>query len=545
MNSNKLKELAELLYPQVTETPEDLYKKYPPRRHVVTRIAPSPTGYLHIGTLGMCICDIALAQSFGGKVLLRIEDTDQKREVKNATLAYVKILDRCGIKFDEGFDGEKNYGSYGPYIQSHRIHLYHVFAKRLVELGRAYPCFCDEEDLAKTREKQETLKQKTGYYGKYATCRSLSLEQVQEKLTKKMPWALRADFSKYSEAERITWHDLVRGNMSLPAEINDPVIIKSNGIPPYNFAHVVDDTLMRVTHVLRGEEWLVSAAQHIQLFRALDLPHPNYLHMPVICVEEDGHKRKLSKRKDKEAVVENFLADGYPPEALIEYLMTLYNTDFELWRIKNPNSPYQDFKFKAEKIGSNSPLFDWNKLNDISKNVIAKMSCGRINNEVKNFYAQAKESGGAHANGAGKILDTKGNLDKLFAMLAIDRETEKPRKDIIKYGDIWSLYNYIFNDANTAFKKPLSVGDYDPALVKKVLVAYEKIYNPGDTKDEWFTRIKKLCTSLGFADNIKEYKQNPTVYHGHVGDITQIIRLAFTGHEHTPDLYRILQIMFA
>ncbi|KAI4453316.1 glutamate--trna ligase [Holotrichia oblita] len=470
----------------------------------------------------MTLCDISLARSLGGKALLRIEDTDQKREVQGATQAYVDIMKRCGMEFDEGFDGQKDYGKYGPYVQSHRKDIYHVFGKRLVELGRAYPCFCTEDDLDNIRKQQETKKQKTGYYGEYAVCKNLTFDQIKQKIESGKSWVLRADFGTAGDT-RITWKDLVKGDMSAPTETNDPVIIKSNGIPPYNLAHIVDDTLMHISHVIRGEEWLVSTAQHIQLFNLFDLTHPNYLHMPVICIEEDGNKRKLSKRKDREAVVENFLNDGYPVEALIEYLLTLYNTDFEIWRIQNPNSPYQEFKFTTEKIGSNSPLFDWKKLNDISKNIIAKKTCVQINEEVKNFFAKRTDE-------ESKAINK--NLDKVFAALAIDRETEKPRKDIVKYSDIYSLYSYLF-DGN------FNVGELNRDIIK----AYADIYNPKDTKDEWFARIKQMCPGLGYCDNIKEYKQNPSAYKGHVGDVTQAIRLAVCGRENTPDLYAILKIL--
>ena len=513
MNQNN-KEIAKLLFPNVTGTVEDLYKKFPPRKkggEVVTRIAPSPTGFLHIGTLGMTLADLMLARANNGTVFLRIEDTDQKREVEGATKEYIKQFDKCGIKFDEGFDGEKNYGDYGPYVQSQRIEYYHIFAKKMVEDGIAYPCFCTSEQLDKIREAQEKTKQKTGYYGGYARCKDLTADQIKKNIAENRAFVIRANFSKWNEnandeVHRIHWVDLVKGNMSLPAEINDPVIIKSNGIPPYNLAHVVDDTLMRVTHVLRGEEWLVSVAQHLQLFDLCGIKNvPHYVHMPVICVQEGERKRKLSKRKDKEAIVENFLTAGYPVVALIEYLLTLYNTDFEMWRIANPNLPYTEFKFTTQKIGSNNPLFDLNKLDDISKKIIAKMTCAQINSEVKRFFATQKI--------------TNSDLEKIYKVLAIDRETEKPRKDIVKYSDIPHLYSYILSgwDGATGASE----------TEKHIAHNYAKIYNHSDNKEQWFARIKEQSAKDGVA----------------VKDYAGAIRLAITGRTNTPDLYTIMQII--
>jgi glutamyl-tRNA synthetase len=395
-----------------------------------------------------------------------------------------------------------------------------------VELGRAYPCFCNEEDIAKTRAKQEQKKQKTGYYGEYAACKDLTLTDVRENLSSGKKWALRLDTSA-DEGRRISWKDCIKGDMTLPVEVNHPVVVKSNGIPPYNFAHVVDDTLMRTSHVIRGEEWLVSTAEHIQIFEALGLQHPNYAHPPVICIDDNGNKRKLSKRKDKEAVAENFLRVGYPVEAVTEYLMTLYNTDFEMWRIKNPKAKNTEFAFTFERIGSNSPLFDWNKVNDISKNVIAKMSCMEVNREAKAFFEKTLRDGAAEEKAAAeKVL---GNFEKVCAVLAIDRETDKPRKDIVKYSDIVSLYDYIFSA---------------PAVASNdIAAAYAKVYKDTDTKEEWFDRVKALASGLGYATSVKEYKQAAETFRGHVGDVAQAIRQSVTGRDNTPDLYAILKIL--
>ena len=510
-----MKTIADILFPHVTKTVEDLYKKFPPRKKggaVVTRIAPSPTGFLHIGTLGMTLCDLMLARANNGTVFLRIEDTDQKREVEGATAEYIKYFDKCGIKFDEGFDGEKNYGNYGPYIQTQRLEYYHTFAKKMVEDGVAYPCFCSSEELDEIRATQEKAKQKTGYYGSFAKCKDLGAVQIEKNLQENRAFVIRANFGKWSENDRIRWVDLVKGDMSLPAQLNHPVIIKSNGIPPYNLAHVVDDTLMHVTHVLRGEEWLVSTAEHLQLFDLAGIKNvPHYVHMPVICVEENGKKRKLSKRKDKEAIVENFLNAGYPVVALIEYLLTLYNTDFEMWRIANPKLPYTDFKFTTAKIGSNNPLFDIAKLDDISKNVIAKMTCAQINAEVERFFTSTAED--KTTNAKSSTILSNDDLEKIFRILAIDRETDKPRKDIIKFSDIPMMYSYILKE--------------EEGTPSDIARSYAKIYNHTDNREQWFARIKEQCAKEGIS----------------VKDYTGAIRLAVTGRENSPDLHAIMQIL--
>ncbi|MDR0975538.1 MAG: glutamate--tRNA ligase [Christensenellaceae bacterium] len=511
------KELANLLFPDIKETPEDYFKIYPKRKTPATRIAPSPTGYMHLGTLGMTVVDKALANALGGVCLFRVEDTDNKREVKDATKRLIEAFKVFGISFDEGFDGEKDYGAYAPYIQSRRVPIYKAFAKRLVEEGKAYPCFCSEEKLAEQHENQVKSGDKTGYYGKYASCKNLTLDEVKENLAQGKPWALRANFDLFNPSDRIAWCDGVRGEMSLPVETNNVVILKSNRIPPYNLAHVVDDTLMGISHVVRGEEWLISTAQHLQLFKLLGLTPPTYLHMPVICVQEGESKRKLSKRKDKEALVENLLKEGYPTEAILEYLMTIYNTDFEIWRIKNPTAPRDEFKFKIEKIGSNNPLLDMPKLDNISKNIIGAYSNAQTKLAVINFF--------------GENLP---NLDKVLAVCAIDRETPKPRKDIVKFSDILTLYDYIFDD----FVAPRAEGEG-----AKILARYAELYSAADDKTAWFEKMKRVAREFGFADNGKDFKANPEQYKGSIADISQIIRKKITGKENTPDLYEISRIL--
>lgn len=451
------KELANKLFPDVKETIEDMLKKYPKRKTTAFRIAPSPTGYMHIGTLGMAICDMMLARATGGINILRIEDTDQKREVTDATEKLINSFNQLGVIFDEGFDGKKDYGKYGPYVQSKRTNIYHVFAKYLVEKGKAYPEYNED--------------------GTYAIRFKAPPETI------------------------IKWQDLAKGDMTLAGLKRDPIIIKSNGIPPYNFAHVVDDTLMGTTHVLRGEEWLPSAAEHIQIWHAIfgedkSLPY-QYTHMPVICIEEEGNKRKLSKRKDKEALVEYFLESGYPIDAIIEYLITIYNTDYEIWRTANADKSWKDFTFKFEKIGSNNPLFDWNKLNDISKNMIANWPQSKVEEEVYNFY---------------KNKLTEEQLKKVYALLAVDRGTERPRKDIAKYSDILTEFDYIFK----------------PTPNTPLLTRYSELVKKSTSKDHWLELVKQNANDFGYK-NMREF--------------TQAVRVELTGKERTTDLYTISKLL--
>jgi glutamyl-tRNA synthetase len=521
MNTEKCA-LAELLFPDVKNTPDYYFQKYPKRTAPAYRIAPSPTGYVHIGTVGLVVVNSYLAKQSGGVFYLRIEDTDDKRFVGDAVANMKSTFEDFNIKFDEGaFNG----GKYGPYVQSERIEIYHTFAKWLVGQGRAYPCFCAERELTEIRERQEANKEKTGYYGAYAKCRALSFDEVKQRIAGGGKWVLRADFSQWTEQDRISWTDGAKGEMSLPCEINDPIILKSNGVPPYNLAHVVDDTLMGTTAVVRGEEWLVSAAQHIQLFDLLELPRLWYIHTPTISIEDNGKKRKLSKRKDREALAMNLLADGYPAGAVLEYLLTIYNTDFELWRLANPDKNIADFDFKVEKIGSNNPLFDIPKLNDISKNVLSKKSCGQITAEFDGWFAKFRP------------FDLNENeIARVRQMLCVERGIERPRKDLVKFGDIPALYDYML-DGFTAGRNWTE----DERLI---LTEYGNNYNDvNDEKTVWFEKIKQMAQRYGYAVDKKDYKVQPDRYKGTVADFVQIIRAAITGKDSAPDLWSVCKIL--
>ena len=531
--------LANLLFPDVKLTPEDLEVKYPPRDLAegarVTRFAPSPTGYMHIGNFFGALTDMMVARASKGVSYLRIEDTDKKREVGDGVSAIIKGCKAFGVEFTEGVTGfgtEK--GAYGPYTQSQRVFVYHAVAKRMVENGLAYPCFCTAEELSALREQQEADGALIrGYFGKYARCRDLTLEQIEENLAAGKPWVLRFR-SDGDENRRINFEDMIRGKIEMPENIIDEVLLKSDGIPTYHFAHVCDDHFMRTTHVIRGEEWLSSVPKHIALFKACGYRTPKYVHTAQVMKldEESGDKRKLSKRKDPEAAVSYFVEKGFPKEAVIEYLLTLLNSNFEDWRRANPGVDAMDFPFNLKKMGASGCLFDLLKLTDVSKNVISKMKAADIYDRVA---AWAKEYDPAFF----EIF----TADPAFstAILNIDREVPKPRKDLAKWDEVPEYLSYFFAEP-----------EVDPALLpervsredaKAILSCCCGGYDPTEAKDAWFARMKSMCPALGFCPEVKEYKKNPDSYKGHVGDVSSVVRLAVTGRTNTPDLCTIMQLL--
>lgn len=531
--------LASLLFPDVTMTPEDLEIKYPPRTLPegarVTRFAPSPTGYLHIGGLFGALIDVMVAKASHGVSFLRIEDTDKKREIDDGVSAIIKGFDAFDLKFTEGVTGfgtEK--GDYGPYTQSQRVPIYHIVAKRLVELGRAYPCFCSAEELTALRERQEKDGALIrGYFGKYAKCRDLSLEEIEAKLAAGKPWVLRFR-SEGSEDKRIVFEDLIRGKIEMPENIIDEVVLKSNGIPTYHFAHVCDDHFMRTTHVIRAEEWLSSVPKHIAMFKACGFKAPKYVHTAQVMKldDETGDKRKLSKRKDPEAAVSYFVEKGFPREAVIEYLLTLLNSNFEDWRRANPDADAMDFPFNLKKMGASGCLFDLVKLTDVSKNVISHMKASDLYDRVA-----------AWAKVYHPDFYTVFTADPAFstAILNIDREVPKPRKDLAKFDEVEDYLSYFFSepDADPA----LLPERVSPADVQAILACCCANYDPSEDKDAWFARMKSWCPPLGFCPEVKEYKKNPAAFKGHVGDLSAVVRLAVTGRTNTPDLCTIMQLL--
>ncbi len=533
------KKLADLLFPDVTGTVAELEEKYPERGLKegarVTRFAPSPTGYLHIGGLFGALVDVLTAKATGGVAFLRVEDTDKKREIDDGVSAIINGFDSFGIDFDEGvtgFNTEK--GDYGPYTQSQRAEIYHIVAKELVEKGLAYPCFCTAEELSDIRAEQEKGDALIwGYFGKWAKCRDLSLEEIEANIKAGKPYVLRFR-SDGQEDKRIFFDDIIRGKIEMPENIIDEVLLKSDGIPTYHFAHACDDHFMRTTHVIRGEEWISSVPKHIALFKACGFKVPKYAHTPQVMKidEEDGTKRKLSKRKDPEAAVSYFVEEGFPKESLVEYLLTLLNSNFEDWRRANPKADAFSFPFNLKKMSPSGCLFDLVKLNDVSKNVISVMDAST----VYKYIAQWAEKYDAD-------FFEKFTADEKWSteMVNIDRVSPKPRKDIAKWSEVKEYYSYLFDAYYTpVFDLPENISKED---AKAILETYKGVYDEADDKDMWFQRIKDMCEPLGFTPNVKEYKQNPDAYKGHVGDISTVIRIAVTSRRNTPDLCSIMKLL--
>ena len=533
MNDNKA--LAQLLFPNITKTPDFYEELYPPRNlkegAKVTRLAPSPTGFIHFGNLFAGSAAFRTARSSGGVFYVRVDDTDQKRKVEGAVEVMLESLAAFGITPDEGVmpDGSQK-GAYGPYIQSQRKEIYQTFAKSLVERGLAYPCFCSEEALDEIRAAQEN-EDIIGYYGKYAVCRNLDFDQIKKNIDEGKPWTLRLKSDGKPDG-KVIFDDAVRGKIEMAENIIDIVLLKANGIPTYHFAHAVDDHLMRTTHVVRGDEWIASMPIHLQLFRYLGFKPVKYAHLGTIMKEENGGKRKISKRKDPEIAASYYIKEGYPAASVNEYIMTLLNSNFEEWRRANKDADLGDFPISLKKISVSGSLFDIVKLNDVSKNVISTMKADEV---FALSYEWAKKFNPALAS-----LYEK---DKAYAeaMLNIDRENKKPRKDIAKWSDIPDYFSYMYDET---FEPCYELnGNATPSLAADVLEKYIDIVDLSDDKDTWFERIKAMCEPLGCTPNVKEYKQNPEKFRAHVGDVSTVIRVALTGRTNTPDLYAITALL--
>ncbi len=531
--------LAELLFPNIDKTPDYYENLYParslPEGARVTRFAPSPTGYLHIGGLFQALVDKMTAAATGGVAYLRVEDTDKKREIEDGVSAITNGLNSFGVHFDEGVTGlNTETGDYGPYTQSKRVEIYQTVAKSLVKQGLAYPCFCTSEELTALREKQESEGALIrGYFGKYAKCRNLTLEEIESKLNAGESWVLRFR-SDGSEDKRIFFDDVIRGKIEMPENIIDEVLLKSDGVPTYHFAHACDDHFMHTTHVIRGEEWISSVPKHIALFRACGFKVPKYAHTPQVMKidEETGDKRKLSKRKDPEAAVSYFVEEGFPKESLIEYLLTIISSGFEDWRRANPTVPAMDYPFNLKKMSSSGCLFDLVKLTDVSKNVISLMNADTV-------YERVSEWAKAYDEEFYKALSA--DKEKSTAILNIDRENPKPRKDIAKWSEVKDYISYFFPQYyKKDYTLPENIAKEDAA---KIAEEYANIFSLADDKEMWFNRIKEMCAPLGFTPNVKEYKKNPDEFKGHVGDVSTVIRIALTSRKNTPDLYSIMALL--
>ena len=539
------KELSELIYPSLPHTPEDYEAMYPqrdlPEGAMVTRLGPSPTGFIHLGNLYGAFVDERLAHQSGGTFFLRIEDTDDKRYVENAVETIIGSLDFFGIRFDEGVTENGDIGSYGDYTQSHRGEIYRTFAKKLLAEGLAYPCFLAEEEIGAIRENQEAEKISPGIYAGWSKYRDWDKDEAVEnevvsRINAGEPFVIRLKSrgvpnASAEETSRHTVNDAIRGELSVPDNFLDVVIIKQTGIPTYHFAHVVDDHLMRTTHVVRGEEWLPSLPIHVELFEDLGWDLPVYCHTAQLMkIGEDGNKRKLSKRHDPELSLDFYRNEGYHPAAVREYLLTILNSNYEEWRIENPDAPADEFRFTTEKMSSSGALFDLNKLNDVSKNTLLRIDAHELASWLKSWSDEfAPEYGYMFAD-----------MDHLAEILDLGRHDARPRADLVYARQIMDFIGYFFDES-------FEIRDEYPAEAAadadKILKAYLDSYDHSDDNGQWFDKIREIAVSLGYAAKPKDFKKHPEDYKGHVGHVSTIIRIALMGRAQSPDVWAIQQIM--
>jgi len=531
MDYNKL---AELLFPNVTQTAADMETIYPlrqlPEGAVVTRMAPSPTGFVHLGNLVQGLTAERMAHQSGGVLFLRVEDTDAKREVAGAVDVLIDTLKHYGIHFDEGVTADGDAGCYGPYHQRQRASIYHVFAKKLVQEGQAYPCFCTEDELSAMRATQEANKENTGYYGKYAMWRDRSMEDIQAQLNAGNPWVLRFR-STGSIENQYKFDDLVKGKLTITENDVDHVLLKSDGIPTYHFAHAVDDHLMRTTHVVRGDEWLPTLPFHIQLFKALGFKLPKYVHIGPLMKMDGTSKRKLSKRKDPELALTFYKSEGFPVEAVYEYIMTILNSNFEDWRRANPTASTDDFKFSPKKLNPAGSLFDYAKLTDVSKNEIAKMDTDKVYDLLTEWATEFDPDFAAKLTAAPAF--TK-------AILTIGRGGKKPRKDIATWKEAKPYMGFFFDEY---LEKPEFAEKFSCETIKTVLSKFLDRFDIADDSGVWFEKVKEITVEIGFTNDMKAYKADPDAFPGTVADVSTFIRQAVTGKTNSPDLYTVMQIL--
>ena len=528
------KDLADLLYPNITKTIDDLEIMYPtrnlPDNAEVCRFAPSPTGRMHMGNLYASFIPEVIAKQTNGVFMLRIEDTDNKRAIENGVQLIIDDLEHYNYIVNEHpIKG----GDYGPYIQTERKEIYHIVAKYLVSIGRAYPCFCSEEDLTEMREHQEKKKDRIGYYGHYAKCRNLSYEEIKKHIDNGDKWVLRlksmGDFDK-----KIIFKDLVKGIIEMPENDIDQVLIKSDGIPPYALAHVCDDHFMRVTTVTRDDSYISSVPYHLELWNACGFKTPKFAHLLPLNIKEGNTIRKISKRKDPTAAVSFYHEKGIPVEAIKLYFATIMNSNFEGWYLQNPNKSYRDFEFSFNKMSKSGPLFDLEKVINISKNYLSRLSAIGV---YDNLLIWAKEFDAQFAN-----LITK-YKEYTIGILNIEREQKKPRKDFSCYSEIksyiWYMYDELFDNVHYEWQNVNNIEE-----IKTILLDYiDNYYNDNDDKDSWFNRMKELSEKYGYCSNIKEYKENPDNYKGSIVDISMVLRVALTTKSMTPDLYEIMKLL--
>ena len=531
------KDLADLIFPNVTKTVEDYEEMYPnrdlPEGAYVTRFAPSPTGYMHIGNFMSTVINYSLARNTNGVFFLRNEDTDKAREIEDAVDKIMGTLKEYNMIPDEYEYNGQVVGNYGPYIQSERIEIYHAFIKRLIEMGRAYPCFCTKDTLDDLRKNQEEKKMRTGYYGRFAKCRNISTEEAITRIKNGEPFVIR--FKSMGDPDKkFVFEDLVKGRIEFPENDQDAVIMKSdNLLPTYHFAHLVDDHLMHTTHVVRGEEWLSSVPLHVELFKAFGYKIPKYIHIPLIMKQDGDIRRKISKRKDPEASMSFYKEKGYPSEAVIESIMTIANSNYEEWHTANHDKSYLDFKFSPKKMSSSGALFDLEKLNNISRNYISKMSKDAVYDGLLEW---TKDYDRDFYDLITKYEEYTKNI------LNIEREQKKPRKDYASYSEIKDQIFYMYDELyNPTTYEWGNITDKEEII--KILNTYIDSYFDVSDKEVWFNKVKELTDSLGYASNMKEYKNDPSKYKGSVEDISTVLRVALTSKSMTPDLYEIMRLL--
>ncbi len=532
---NRYHEIAELIFPEIKITTADLEKQYPPRNlepeAIVTRFAPSPTGFLHTGSLFTSLVSWRFAKQTEGVFFLRLEDTDQKREIKGSGDKVVEQLIKFGITPDESYVHD---GAYGPYIQSERRLIYHTVIKDMIKAGKAYPCFCTHDELNEIRKEQEAKKELPGYYHEYAKCRFLSDDEVIEKLKNKKEFVIRFKSLGMND-EKVILEDGIRGNIEFPKNIQDVVIMKTDGLPTYHFAHVVDDHLMRTTHVTRGEEWMPSAPIHLELFEQLNWTKPVFCHYPVIMKMDGDKRRKLSKRKDEEASVDYFLEKGYPISGFLEYLMTLANSNFEEWRLTNPKADIFEFKLDFLKMSLDGALFDLEKVKSISKEVLGNMN--------KDDFAQAALDYAQNYNK--ELYDLiVSDPDYFKEIINIERDQEKPRKDYEKFSDVLPIINFMYDEYFDQLSKEIQFNQrFDQNLLIDLLEEYRDSFTLDVDQETWFNQMKEIAVGRNFAKRAKDYQKTPENYIGHIGEYAEIIRIATCAKTSTPNFYDVLRIL--
>ena len=535
------KQLADLIFPNIKETIDDLEKRYPSRNlplgAEVTRFAPSPTGFLHTGSLFTSMICHKVASQTHGVFFIRLEDTDTKREIAGSGEQLLEQLHIFGVDPDEGYLGNSEKGQYGPYVQSKRASIYCAVIKHLLEEGKAYPCFCSSEDLEALRAEQEKQKLNPGYYGEFAKCRNLTNEERYERIKNGEKFVIRFRSSGNHE-NKIKVTDLVRGEFEIAENDQDIVIYKSDGLPTYHFAHAVDDHFMRTTTVIRGEEWVASLPIHVELFAALGWQAPKYAHLPVIMKvdEETGNKRKLSKRKDKEAAVSYFIEDGYYPKTLIMYLMTIANSNFEEWILNNHFEGMEDFVFSFNKMNNEGALFDMGKLNFFARELLVKFNKDEITDLAVSYAKQYNQ----------KLYDTIMSNKQYFAdIMNIDREKANPRKDYEKFGNVLDIIGFFYEDGyQKAISEPLPFNEkFSKEDLIEALTAIKEKLNVNQDEQVWFNDLKEIGVSLNYAASNKDYKANPEAYKGNIGDLAEILRITLTGRKNAPNLCSVMYVL--